>query len=183
MLRVIKYVLDTKTLGLNMCPSGEPGDAWTMTCFTDSDWANDPETRRSVSGYVIMIHGVPICWRSKAQRAVTLSSTEAEWYALAEATKDILFLKQAVESMGLKIVLPIIVRVDNIGAIFMSENVSATAKTKHVDIRSKFVKEFCEDGVLKIVFVRSEWNTSDIMTKNLRADLHARHAAKLVGDK
>ena len=179
MLRVIKYVLDTKTLGLKMSPTGTIGDPWTIECFSDSDWATDPETRRSISGYIIYVHGVPICWKSKAQRSVSLSSTEAEWYALSEAVKDVLFLKQLIENMGLKLKLPITLRVDNIGAIFMTENV--TSRTLH--IRSRYVRELVEDGVIVVKFVRTDNNDSDVFTKNLASELHSRHAAKLVGNK
>ena len=67
MLRCIKYVLDTKTLGLKMWPTEGVNQPWEVMCFTDSDYASDPDTRRSVSGYIIFLHGVPICWRSKSQ--------------------------------------------------------------------------------------------------------------------
>jgi hypothetical protein len=183
MLRCIKYVLDTKSLGLKIWPSGIGGNPWNITCSTDSDYASDPETRRSVSGYIIYVHGVPICFRSKQQRCVTLSSCEAEWIALSEAVKDVVFLVRLCESINLKIKLPITVRVDNVGAIYMSQNITTSNNTKHVDIRSKWVKEYCENGTVKIVFVRSENNDSDIMTKNLSGPLHAKHAGRLVEDR
>ena len=78
MLRCIKNVVDSKSLGLKIWPVGNKREPWDIICFTDSDYASDPETRRSVSGYIIYAHGVPICWKSKAQRCVTLSSCEAE---------------------------------------------------------------------------------------------------------
>ena len=65
----------------------------------------------------------------------------------------------------------------------MSENITTSNNTKHVDIRSKFVKEYCENGTIKIIFVRSENNDSDIMTKNLAGPLHKKHSEKLVGPK
>lgn len=151
-------------------------------CFTDSDYAKDPDTRRSVSGYVIFVHEVPVCWRSQGQKSVTLSSTEAEWIAMSEAVKDVVFLMHLCEAMGIHIRFPITVRVDNVGAIFMAKNVTTTGRTKHAQVRGKYVTEFCEDGVLKLVFVRSEENTADIMTKNLSQTLFSRHAERLVAD-
>ena len=183
MLRVIKYVLDTKAMGLKIWPTLTNNEPWKISVFTDSDYAGDPVTRRSVSGYVIYVHNVPVCWRSKAQRSVTLSSTEAEWVALSEAVKEVIFLMQLCNSMKIKIQLPVEVRVDNVGAIFMSKNVTTTSRTKHVDIRSKYVREYVEDGIIKIVFVKSEDNESDIMTKNCQSDLHSKHSMKLITEK
>ncbi len=99
---------------------------------------------------------------------------------MSEAVKDIIFLVRVCESMMLPVSLPVTVRVDNVGAIFLSENVTTSNNTKHVDIRSKFVWEYRENGTIKIIFVRSENNDSDIMTKNLVGTLYAKHSQKLV---
>ena len=92
------------------------------------------------------MHGVPICWKSKAQQSVTLSSTEAEWVALSEAIKEVIFLINLLGSMRINVQLPVIVRVDNVGAIFMSENLTTTSRTKHIDIRSKYVVNMLRMG-------------------------------------
>ena len=83
--------------------------------------------------------------------------------------------------MEIDVRLPVIVRVDNLGATFLSENVTTSNNTKHVDIHSKFVNEYCENGIVKILFVQSENNVSDIMTKNYPSPLHKKHLEKLVG--
>ena len=69
---------------------------------------------------------------------------------------------------------------DNIGAIFMGTNVTMTSRTKNVDIRTKYVREYQENGVVKIIFVKSKDNTSDIMTKNVQGNLFDKHASQLV---
>jgi hypothetical protein len=182
--RVIKFVLDTKTFGLKIQPEQKKLDEkWSMTVYTDSEYAGDKETRISVGGYIIFLLGVPILWKSKAQRAVTLSSAEAEFVALSEAAKDIKFVTQILESMGIKIELPIVVRVNNIGAIFMSENVSTTSRTRHVDVRYHYVREYVEDGFVKIVFVRSEDNLADEFTKNVSGILYETHVNEYMAEK
>ena len=65
---------------------------WKMEIFSDSDWASDRETRKSVNGWSIFIYGSLICWGSRSQKHVTLSSTESEYVAVSEATREILFL-------------------------------------------------------------------------------------------
>ena len=120
--RDIKFGLDTRTCGLKIEPKlGEDKNKWTMTVFTDSEYSGDKETRLSVGGFIIFLLGVPILWKSKAQKSVTLSSAESEFVALSEAAKEIKFVVMILESMGIIVELPIIVRVDNVGAIFMSE--------------------------------------------------------------
>ena len=179
--RVIKFVLDTKNLGLKFEPtlfkSNEP---WNLVGYSDSDYASDPDTRRSISGFVLYVCGVPISWRSKSQRTVTLSSSKAEWIAASEAVKEIMLVYQLVESIGIKVSLPIVIRVDNVGAIFMSKNITTTGPTKHVDIRFKYVNEYVDEGIVKIIFVRSNKNDSDIFTKNLGGDLYEKHSSKMV---
>ena len=183
MHRVIKYVLDTKTKGLKIEPSVKKDEPWKLVLFCNSDYAGDPESRRSVSGYILYVCDVPVCWRSKAQRSVTLSSTEAEYVALSEAVKEILFVLQILECMRITVTLPVIVRVDNVGAIFMSKNVTTTSRTKHVDVRYKYVNEYVEDGVIKILFVKSEDNEADGMTKNLGGEQYEKHNARMICDR
>jgi hypothetical protein len=116
--------------------------------------------------------GCPIVWRSKQQQSVTLSSTEAEYVALSEATKEIKFVTQVLESIGIKVKYPIIVHVDNIGAIFMSENITATSRSRHIDTRYHFIREVIEDGVIKIQFVKTAENKADLYTKNVKSEIY-----------
>jgi hypothetical protein len=78
MLRVMKFVVDTKQYCLKMRPV-EGGKDWDLVSYCNSDRAGDTETRISVTGFIIYLLGVPICWRSKGQKGVTLSSSEAEY--------------------------------------------------------------------------------------------------------
>lgn len=183
-LRVMKHTIDTKDLALKMKPNDPREDgSWTIIVYCDSDYAGDTETRVSIAGFVIYLLGVPISWKSKGMKSVTLSSSEAEYVALSEAAKEIKFVYQVLLSMGIKVETPIIVRVDNVGAIFIAENVAVSQRTKHIDVRYRFVQEFVLDGFLKIIFVRTEENDADIFTKNVGGDLHDKHRAKMVDEK
>jgi hypothetical protein len=171
-------VLDTRHYGLKIEPVVNGiDDDWVITVYTDSDYAGDKNNRISVSGFIIFLLGVAIMWRSKAQKSVTLSSAEAEFCILSDAAKEIKFTYQILWSVGIKVKLPIIVRVDNIGAIFMTENVSTMSRTKHVDVKYHFVREYVEDGFIKIIFVRSEHIVSDGFTKNVTGDIYNAHTA------
>jgi hypothetical protein len=182
--QVIKFVLDTRTYGLKLEPKMDKEDVnWAMMVFTDSDWAGDKDDRRSIAGYIVFLLGAPILWKSKAQKSVSLLSSEAEYYALSEAAKEIKFVVQILLSMGIPVKIPVIVRLVNMGAIFMSENASAWSRTKHVDTRYHFVREYVEDGFIRIVFVRTANNISDSFTKNVTGDVYDAHTKKFVADR
>ncbi|KAL7428455.1 hypothetical protein ACHAXM_001277, partial [Skeletonema potamos] len=140
-MRVIKFTLDTADYGLllNIDRKNRDSGKWILVVFSDSDHAGDPDSRRSVSGFVLFLNGIPICYKSKSQATVSLSSSEAEWIALSEAVKEIIFVVQLLRDIGIRVETPVIVKVDNIGAIHMAENVTSGSRTRHIDIRTKFV--------------------------------------------
>ena len=127
MKRIIRFFIETKDYGLRIETKFTDAD-WTLTTYNDSDWAGDKDSRHSITGFIIFLMNVPIFWKPKAQKAaIALSSSEAEYYAMAEAAKEIRFIVQVLESLNIIVTKPIVVHVDNIGAIFMSENASATS--------------------------------------------------------
>ena len=89
---------------------------WYFETYTDSDYAGDADTRESVSGFMIYVNGCLIAWKSKGQKSVTLSSTEAEYLAFSEVSTEILFTAGVMKFSGMNIVYPIEINVDNIGA-------------------------------------------------------------------
>ena len=181
LLRAIKYTLDTQFLALRIKPKKEE-QSFSLEGYSDSDYAGDKDTRISVYGYIIFYNGAPISWKSKSGKSVTLSSTEAEYFAMSEVVKEIMFAKQVLESMGIAVQLPIIVRVDNVGAIYLSKNFALSQRTKHIDIRRHFVREYVEDDIVKIIFVKSELNRADPFTKNTTEDVTINNRDLLMDD-
>jgi hypothetical protein len=138
MLRVMKFVLDTKQYCLKMQPVDE-GKDWDLISYCDSDWDGDAETRITVTGFIIYLLGVPICWRSKGQKGVTISSSQGGYVAISEAFKEIRFIYYLLGSIGMNIKLPVIVRSDNVGAIFMAKNSSSGVCARHVNTKYLFI--------------------------------------------
>jgi len=145
-----------------------------LKAYLDADFAGDEETRISVTGYVVYFMSVPVCWRSRGQKSVTLSATEAEYVACSEVVKEVLFILQLLKHLRVEVQLPIRVHVDNIGAIFLAENQNSSDRTKHVDTRYHFVQQYIRDETVMIEFVRSRDNDSDIFTKNTTSEIHHR---------
>jgi hypothetical protein len=179
LLRAIKYTVTTKNKALRIKPKLSD-NMFHLEGISDSSFGEDKNTRLSVFGYVVYFCGAPVATKSKVGRSVTLSSTEAEYFALSEVAKEILFIKQLLDTIGVEVRLPITVRVDNVGAIFLGNNFSVGQRTKHIDIRTHFVREFIEDDILKIVFIRTDDNDADIFTKNTPDEIYHKHSNKLI---
>ena len=184
MKRIIHYMLHTKNKGLKMEPIIEEDETGRVKHkikgICDATWSSDKDDGRSVSGFIIYYMGVPISWRSRTQKHVVLSSTEAEYVGISEVVKEIMFVKQFLEELNIIVEKPIKVYVDNVGAIYMSKsNLNSTA-TRHVNIRYHYVREFVADGLIEIIFVRTDDNDSDLMTKNLHKGPFEKHSDKLV---
>ena len=177
LLRLIKYILGTKNLVLK---AELRHGVWTMVGKSDSDYAGDNDTRKSVTGYIIILNGLIICWRSKGQNIITLSSTEAEYICITDMSCDMLFIIHIMEFLGMKLKLPVDVETDNTGAMFLAENEYASQRTKHIDVRYHYIRQHIENKTMKISLIKSEDNTADIFTKNLGHKLFWTHVDKMM---
>ena len=167
MLRAIKYVLGTKGRGLRIHPVVREVLKWILVLYLDSDWSRDKDDRKSNGGYMLFVNGVLVRWRSKKQKVVSLSCSEAEFYALAEAVKEIPFIIQVLVFLGVPVETAVTVYVDNIGAVFMSENPSSSSRTRHMSTRYFYAMDLRNDNVIIVKFIGSAENLADIATKNV----------------
>ena len=178
MYKLIRFVLSTKDLGLKF-KLIKRIRKWALKALSDSDFASDKETRITLYGYIIYFCGIPIAWRGKGMKSVVLSTAEAEYMALSDVVKELKFIVQLLQTMSIEVELPITVHVENVGAVWPSNNRNTGDRTKHIDIRTSFVKEYQEDEKIIIKFVKSEDNEAD-NTTNI---IFQRHQEKLVWDK
>ena len=116
-------------------------------------------------------------------RSVGLSTTETEYMALTEVVKEIKFIIQLMSTMNVNVEVPITIYVDNLGAIWLSNNRTTSERTRHVHIMTAFVKEYQEEGKILIKFVKSEENDADIKTKNTPNTTFKTHQGKIVWEK
>jgi hypothetical protein len=100
---------------------------------------------------------------------------------MSETVKEIRIIYFLLKGMGVDVKLPIIVRCDNVGAIFMAENSSSGIRTHPIDTRYHFVREHVEDGLIKIVFVKLSTNDADMFTKNVGKEAYEKHVNKFLG--
>ena len=101
--RALRYLQESKDYGIRFM-AGEPGVFPEPVCYTDSDWAGDKENRRSTGGYVFMLAGGAVSWKTKRQSVVAMSSTEAEYIALSEATKEAVWMRRLLVEIESRVV-------------------------------------------------------------------------------
>jgi hypothetical protein len=126
------------------------------------------------------LHGVPIAWKTKQQGGVTLSSSEAEYYAISEVATEFKFLKMILDVLNIDLDKPMKV----FGAIHLANNASSGTRAKHIDTRIHFVQELTQgnDKLMEIEYVRSENNQSDTFTKNTAQETFWKHTSKYMMD-
>jgi hypothetical protein len=183
MIRVMTFCVNTKDQGITIEPKGKwdphNNQPYTITGVSDSDYAKDTVTRRSVSGHVVFINNSLISAKSKMQEAVTLSVTEAELMALTSCIQDMLHLNDLLTSIGLSVKLPMTIKVDNKGAKDLVNNWSIGRRTRHIGVHLNFLCELKEMGIIEVSWIKSEDNVADILTKNLAVDLYQKHVKSL----
>lgn len=168
--RVLKYLKGTMDKGIiyQGGTTDRIGNSTSLMGYSDSDWASDTDTRRSTTGYVFTFNNGVISWGSKLQPTVALSSSEAEYMALASATQEAIHLRQLLVDLNhIVIDRPTIIFEDNIGCIALSNNPVFHKRTKHIDIKYHFVREKVEDGVIEIRYLPTNQQLADILTKPL----------------
>ena len=146
--------------------------------YSDSDWAEERIDRKSVSGMALMLNGRIVNWQSKKQSTVALSSTEAEFYALTEAVKEAIFIRQWFEHILRIKTIPTIYE-DNNGAREIADHTTNHNKLKHVDIRHFFVRDHVKAKQVTLKEVRSAENIADIFTKGTTVDIFLKLKPKM----
>ena len=116
---------------------------------TDSDYAGDQDDRRSTSGYVFMLGTGVVSWSSKKQPIVSLSTTEAEFIAATACACQAIWLRRILEELQFKQVEATIVFCDNNSAIKLSKNPVLHGRSKHIDVKYYFLRDFNNYGIIK----------------------------------
>ena len=164
--RIFRYLKGTSDMRL--CYNGK--DDVQLVGYADADWANDKETRRSVTGYVFMYAGVPVTWVIRTQRTVALSSTEAEYMSLSEAAREATWLRSLLSDLTHKHQGRITIFEDNQGAIALTQNPEHHARNKHIDGRYHYCREKVEAGEIKVTYLPTDVMLADVLTKPLAGE-------------
>jgi Reverse transcriptase (RNA-dependent DNA polymerase) len=170
-LRVFKYLKGSKELELVY----KRGDTSQLVGYSDADYAGDLSDRKSTSGYLTMFIGGAIQWSSKKQKTVALSTMEAEYIALSECIREVQYERKLLEELGKTQGCTTPVKCDNQSTIITAtQDGNVHDRSKHFDIKYHYVREKVKEEIVKISYIRSEDNVSDILTKALPRERFAK---------
>ena len=127
------------------------------------------------------LNGSPISITSKIQRIVTLSVTESEYVEMTECMQNMLFAMPVLNDMELKVKLPMLLDIDNGGAVDISNSWSSTGQMRHMDLRLKFLRELKDANILHVRWISGTNNELDMFTKNVGGTLYEKHLKQFVG--
>ena len=161
-LYICRYLVRTK----NYCITYDGLSGSGLMACTDSDWASDPSSRKSQSGYFLKMAGGAISWTSRAHSTITLSSTEAEYMVLSDCSRQVVWMHTLLGELGYKM-KPILICGDNQGSIFIASNPVTEKRSKHIDIRFHYIWEVIERKLMEVFFIDGDKNPADLLTKNL----------------
>jgi hypothetical protein len=160
-LYICRYLVGTKNYSLKY--DGQIQGSGVIAC-TDSDWAANPVDRRSITGHFVKLAGGAVLWSSRAQSTVALSSTEAEYMALCDCARQVLWVRSLFAELGFKPgKLPICA--DNQGSIFIASNAVTEQRSKHIDIQYHFICDHVNKRI-SLYYIEGSENSADMLTKN-----------------
>jgi hypothetical protein len=175
MKRIGRYLLGTATNGLIIRPT----DDLTLNCYVDADFcglfsfedADDPDSVRSRTGFVITLGEVPVFWSSKLQGSIALSTMEAEYVALSTAMRTLLPMKSVLKSMSSALNLshgsilnPSIIFEDNEAALSLAitDPPRMTPRSKHIAIKYHWFRKHLKRGFIELQHIRSNDQKADM---------------------
>ncbi|XP_019263435.1 PREDICTED: uncharacterized protein LOC109241170 [Nicotiana attenuata] len=137
---MLRYLKKYPTLGLYFSNASD----LSITAYCDSDWAACPDSRRSVSGYIVLIGGSPVSWKSKKQETISLSSAEEKYIALRK-----------------------------VSALHIARNLVFRERTKHVEVDCHFVRTKLQEGLISLHHIGTIEQLANVLTKALAGMKHS----------
>jgi len=165
--RIMRYLKGS--LGLKLCLGGKD---IALRGFCDADWAGDTNDRRSTTGYVFLVGEGVISWKCKKQPTIALSTTEAEYMATSQCTKEAIWLRNLLADVGCVQGGATSIMCDNQGCIALAKNPTHHSRTKHIDIQHHFIREKLESEEICLNYCPTEDMIADVLTKALAKDRH-----------
>lgn len=163
LLHTLNYVHSTIDQGILL----KATDSITLQAFSDSDWAACLDTRRSVTGYLLLLGNSPVSWKSKKQGTVSKSSSEAEYRAMSAAASEVTWIVRLLADIGVHNLTPVTLNCDNQSALHIAHNPVLHDRTKHIEVDCHFTREKVMEGLIQLTYLPTSSQLADVLTKIL----------------
>ncbi|KAI4364351.1 hypothetical protein MLD38_020457 [Melastoma candidum] len=172
--RILKYLKSTNDFGL-FYSSNE----FQLVGYCDSDFAGDLDDRKSTTGFVFFMGYNAISWSSKKQAIVTLSSCDAEYVVITACTCHAIWLRRKLKVIGLAENEATTIFVDNKSTQALARNPVYLDRSKHIDMHYHFIRESVMKKEIKLEYVKSADQVTDIFTKPPGVDIFSKMRSML----
>ncbi|GJW26098.1 retrotransposon protein, putative, ty1-copia subclass [Tanacetum coccineum] len=148
---------------------GNPDTELDVTGFCDASWQCDKDDTKSQTGYVFIVNGGAVDWKSKKQTTIAMHATQSEYMAASEAAMEAVWIRKFVGDLGVmpSINKPINMYCDNSAAIIFANEPGVMKGARHFLRRYHYVREQVESGEIKLIKVHTDKNLADAFTKAL----------------
>ncbi|CAA7058112.1 unnamed protein product [Microthlaspi erraticum] len=161
--RILRYRAGTMRRGIFLAAANRP----ILHAFTDADWGGNKDDYISTRAYIVYLGAHPVVWSSKKQTGVSQSSTEAEYRSLANTTSEVCWTLSLLQELGISLPTTPVIYCDNIGATYLAANPVFHSHMKHLALDNHFVRQFVQNGQLRVSHVNSADQLADALTKPL----------------
>ena len=161
--RILRYLRGTADYGL----AYSPDSSGNCVGYSDADWGGDLDDRKSTSGYVFLISGGAISWKSKKQTCIALSTAEVEHVALAHAGQEAAWLRDLTATLENRSHRLVVIFEDNQSTIAITRNPQYHGRSKHISIKYHFIRNQVNEGVVDLKYCPTQDMVADMLTKGL----------------
>ncbi|GKB53888.1 hypothetical protein Tco_0904641 [Tanacetum coccineum] len=176
---ILKYLRNTKDMFLVY--GGNPEAELRVDCYCDAGFETDRDDTKSQTGYVFILNGGAVDWKSSKQSTTAMSATEAEYIAASEAAMEAVWIRKFISGLGIVPTInePIKMFCDNSAALHFANEPGVQRGARHYHRRYHYVRESIALGEIKFLKVHTDDNLADPFTKALPNGKLTQHARSM----
>ncbi|GJR28270.1 hypothetical protein Tco_1104502 [Tanacetum coccineum] len=176
---ILKYLRNTNDMFLVY--SGDSTNELGVTCYTDASWETDRDDLRSQTGFVFMMNGGTVDWKSSKQSTTAMFSMESEYIVAAEAAMEAIWIRKFIYGLGVvpSIDKPMDMYCDNTGAITIADEPGVQKGAKKFRRKYHFIREVIQEGDIRILKVHTDNKLADPLTKPMPCTKQVEHARSI----
>ena len=149
--------------------------------YSDADWANDKDERKSTSGYAFILGGGAVSWCNKKQTCVALSMMESEYVTCATVVQEVVWLKRFLQCLGIKAHYEEAVTLysDSTAALANAKDPKYHGKSKYIEIKYHFIRDKVARGEVVMKHISTRSMMADPLTKPIARDVFQSHVGSM----